>query len=101
MQKEVLLIRKVFTSRQFCETKDRFINNLEAKKVKLLEAYNTLLLNLMPEISKCGSGNKKLIICKMTDSLLLLELEFGKINRRGELRYSINPCSFMPLKILS
>lgn len=101
MQIEILLMTKVFTSRQFCETKGRFINNLQAKKEKLLEAYNSLLLSLMPEISERDSGNKKLYICKMTDNSLLLELEFGKINRKGELRYSIDPCSFMPEKILS
>ena len=81
--------------------RDRFIDNLLTKKDKLLVAYNNLLLGLMPEILEQNSVTKKLYICKMTESLLLFELIFGEINFELELKYSIDPYSFMPMQILS
>ena len=101
MQKEILLIRKVFTSRQFYETRDRLNESTHFKKDKLLIAYNNLLLNLMPEISEQNTEPKKLHIGKMTERLLLLELEFGETMLELELQYSIKPYSFMAMRILS
>jgi hypothetical protein len=99
--KEILLMRKVFTSRHFCETVDRLSDNRNTKKEKLLAAYNSLLLSLMPEISEQNSIDKKIYVCQMTAQLLLLELRFGEINTEGQLQYSIDPDSIMPSQILS
>ena len=99
--KEVLLVRKVFTSRQICKIRDRLAFNPANKEEKLVEAFNNLLLSMMPEILERNSVIKKLTMCKMTESLLLLELKFGEINLELELQYSINPSSFLRMQILS
>ena len=75
MQKEILLIRKVFTSKQFYEIRDRLKDIPHSKKEKLLVAYHSLLLLLMPELLEQNSVNKKLYLCKMTERLLVLELK--------------------------
>jgi hypothetical protein len=101
MQKEILLIRKVFTSRHFYETRDNLNESTVSKKDQLLVAYNNLLLNLMPEISEQNSADKKLYLCKLTESLLLLELKFGETMLELDLKSSIDPYSFMAMQILS
>ena len=101
MQKEILLVRKVFTSRHLGKTRGGFIHTSLTKKLALLGAYNNLLLSIMPIILKENSGKKKLFICKMSESLLLLELKFGEINLELESHYSIDPYSFLPSQIFS
>jgi len=101
MQKEILLIRKAFTTQEFYETQESLKDNPHTKKEKLLIAYNNLLLNLMPEILEQNSVNKKLYLCKITERLLLLELKLGEINFVLESKSSIDPYVFMPMQIFS
>jgi hypothetical protein len=101
MYKEILLIRQMFTSRQFGKTIDSFTGSILTKKDKLVVAYNNLLLSLMPEILDRDFVDKKIYTCQMTACLLLLELRWGKINTESQLQYSIDPYAIMPLQVLS
>ena len=101
MHKEILLVRRGFSSPQFCETGDKLNYHYLTERDKLVVAYNNLLLDILPELLEQNSVNKKLCLCKMSERFLLLELKLGEINLGLELQSSIDPYSFMPMQILS
>ena len=63
MQKEILLIRKVLPRGNFMK-QEAGLKTVLLLKEKLLVAYNSLLLNLMPEISEQNPVDKKFYPCK-------------------------------------
>ena len=101
MRKEILLIRKVYSTKQLYRIKENYIDNLNSRKDNLLTAFNNLLLYLMPEILEENSPNKKLYMCKITETLLLIELNFQEISLELESKYSLDPYLFLPLQIPS
>jgi hypothetical protein len=102
-QQEILLVTGTsFSSREFCETSDGLNYNHLTEKEKLeVACWNGLLPVMLPEIFKDHSANKKLYLWEIRETSSFIELELGEKYLEFEKEFSIDPYSFLPVRILS
>ena len=102
-QQEILLVTGTsFTSGKFCETADGISYNHLSEKEKLeVACWNGLLPAMLPEIFRQYSSNKKLYLWEIREGASFIELELGEQYMEFEKRFSIDPYSFLPMRILS
>ena len=102
-QQEILLVTGTsFTSREFFEASDGLnYNHLPEKEKLKVACRNGLLPDMLPEIFELPSVNKKLYLWEMREGSLFIELKLGEIYLEVEMQFSIDPYSFLPMKILS
>lgn len=101
-QQEILLVTGTsFSSGKFCETSDGLSYNHLSEKEKLeVACWNGLLPIMLPEIFH-HSLNKKLYLWEIREGSAFIELELGEQYMEFEKQFSIDPYSFLPLRILS
>jgi hypothetical protein len=102
-QQEILLVTGTsFSSRQFCETSDGINYSHLTEKEKLeVACWNGLLPEMLPEIFKQHCVSKKLYLWEIREASSFIELELGEKYLEFEKEFSIDPYSFLPLRILS
>ena len=102
-QQEILLITgTTFSSRQ-CYEKDEGENQSGMSEVEQLEeaCWNGLLPQMLPEIYEQPAGDKTLYMWQITEAASFLEIELGELPEEKERYFSIDPYSFLPMKLLS
>jgi hypothetical protein len=102
-QQEILLVTGTsFTSGNFCETSDGISFNHLSEKEKLeVACWNGLLPDMLPEIFSRFAPQKKLYLWEIREGAAFIELELGEQYMEFEKRFSIDPYSFLPTKLLS
>ena len=102
-QQEILLVTGTsFSSQEFCEPIDDLDYNLLTETEKLeVACWNGLLYDLLPEICKFHSVNKKLYLWEIIKASSFIELKLCETYLELENQFSIDPYSFLPMKILS
>ena len=102
-QQEILLVTGTsFSSREFCETSDGLNYNHLSEKEKLeVACWNGLLPVMLPEIFKNHAAHKKLYLWEIRETSSFIELEMGEKYLEFEKEFSIDPYSFLPVRILS
>ena len=102
-QQEILLITgTTFSSGKFRETSDGLSYNHLSEKEKIeVACWNGLLPTMLPEIFNQHSENKKLYLWEIREGESFIELELGEQYIEFEKHLSIDPYSFLPMKILS
>jgi hypothetical protein len=102
-QQEILLVTGTsFSLREFTETSDGLNYNHLTEKEKLeVACWNGLLPEMLPEIFKQHSVNKKLYLWEIREASAFIELELGEKYIEFEKQFSLDPYSFLPLQIMS
>ena len=102
-QQEILLVTGTsFSSREFSETTDGINYNHLTEKEKLeVACWNGLVPEMLPEIFKQHSVNKKLYLWEIREASSFIELELGEKYIEFEKQFSLDPYSFLPLQIMS
>jgi hypothetical protein len=102
-QQEILLVTgTTFSLREFTVTSDGLDYNHLTEKQKLeVACWNGLLPEMLPEIFKQHSVNKKLYLWEIRETSSFIELELGEKYLEFEKEFSIDPYSFLPKQILS
>lgn len=101
-QQEILLITGTsFSSRQCYQKDDENNQNNLTEKEQLEEAcWNGLLQNMLPEIYEHPFG-KKLYLWQIKEAASFIEIELGELPEEKENYFSIDPYSFLPMRLLS
>lgn len=101
-QQEILLVTGTsFTSGKFCETSDGLSYNHLSEKEKLeVACWNGLLPVMLPEIFN-KSLTKKLYLWEIREAGSFIGLELGEQYMEFDKQYSLDPYSFLPMRILS
>jgi len=102
-QQEILLVTGTsFSSREFSATTDGINYNHLTEKEKLeVACWNGLLPEMLPEIFNQHAVHKKLYLWEIREASSFIELELGEKYIEFEKEFSIDPYSFLPLRILS
>ena len=101
-QQEILLTTGTsFSSREFCQPPDGTDYNFTEKEKLIIACWNGLLPEILPEIFEEQPVNKKLYIREIRETSSFIELELGDICPEFERQFSIDPYSFLDMKILS
>ena len=102
-QQQILLVTGTsFSSQEFCATSDGISYNHLTEKEKLeVACWNGLLPVMLPEIFKQNPENKILYLWEIREASSFIELELGEQYIEFEEQFSIDPYSFLPLKLLS
>ncbi|MEP6928007.1 MAG: hypothetical protein ABI834_10240 [Ginsengibacter sp.] len=102
-QQEILLVTGTsFSAREFCATSDGLNYNHLTEKEKLeVACWNGLLPEMLPEIFRQHSVNKKLYLWEIREASSFIELELGERYIEFEKEFSIDPYSFLPMIVLS
>lgn len=102
-QQEILLMTgTTFSSRQFCDRDDDGKQNELSEREQLEAAcWNGLLPQMLPEIYEHPGGDKNMYMWQITEAASFIEIELGELPEEKEKHYSIDPYSFLPLKLLS
>jgi len=91
-----------FSARQWCEKNDGDNQKNLSETEKLEEAcWNGLLQDMLPEIYMHTGVDKKLYLWQIKEATSFIELELGEIPEEKEKYFSIDPYSFLPLRLLS
>jgi len=103
MHQEILMVSGTnFSTREFSESTDGINYDLLTEKEKLIVAcWNGLLLEMFPEIFNDELVDKKLYLWGRSEGSLFMEVKLGEIDVESEKQFSIDPCSFLPARILT
>ena len=100
-QQEILLITGTsFSSRQCYQIDENNQNNLTEKEQLEEACWNGLLQNMLPEIYEHPVG-KKLYLWQIKEAASFIEIELGELPEEKENHLSIDPYSFLPIRLLS
>ena|SRR6266516_7903015 len=102
-QLEILLMTgTTFSSRQ-CYQKDDEVNQHDLTEREQLEeaCWNGLLKQMLPEIYEQTIGDKKLYMWQIWEAGSFIEIELGELPEEKEKFFSIDPYTFLPVKLLS
>ena len=102
-QQEILLMTgTTFSSRQ-CYEKNGLDNKRELSEMEQLEeaCWNGLLPQMLPEIYELPGGDTKLYMWQIKEAGSFIEIELGDLPEEKEKFFSIDPYSFLPIKLLS
>ena len=101
-QQEILLVTGTsFSCGKFCETTDGLSYNHLSEKEKLeVACWNGLLPIMLPEIFSHGT-DKKLYLWEIREAGSFIELELGEQYMEFEKEFSLDPYSFLPMRVLS
>jgi hypothetical protein len=102
-QQEILLVTgTTFSSREFAETSDGLNYNHLSEKEKLeVACWNGLLKEMLPEVFAQNPVDEKLYLWEIRETDSFIELELGEKYVEFEKEFSLDPYSFLPLRILS
>ena len=101
-QQEILLVMGTSFSKREWSYKDTDKKNNLTEREQLEEAcYNGLLEEMLPEVFMQMPQEKKLYLWDIKEGNSFIELELGEIPEEKENFFSIDPYSFLHLKLLS
>ena len=102
-QQEILLMTGTsFSSRTWCANDDVEEQKNITPEDRLKEAcWNGLLPEILPEICKPKTGDKKLFLWQITEASSFIDVEMGEVPGETEQYFSINPYSFLEFQLLS
>ena len=101
-QQEILLITGTsFSSRQ-CYQKEDPGNPDHLTEIEQLEeaCWNGQLQEMLPEICE-QSANKKIYLWQIKEAYSFIEIELGELPEEKEKYFSIDPYTFLPMRLLS
>lgn len=102
IQQEILLMTGTsFSSRQ-CWQKNEDGQKCLSEIELLQEAcWNGLLKQMLPEICKHSDENKRLYLWQVKENKSCLEIELSELPEQFDKNFSIDPYSFMLLKLMN
>ena len=101
-QLEILLMTgTTFSSRQCYEKDDANQKNLTEREQLEEACWNGLLPQMLPEIYELLGSDTKLYMWQIKEAGSFIEIELGDLPEEKEKFFSIDPYSFLPIKLLS
>ena len=103
IQQEVLLMTGTsFSSRLWCDKDDTTNQKNISSEERLKEAcWNGLITEMLPEICKPFTGEKKIFLWQVKEGHSFIELDLAEEPGETDKYFSINPYSFVPKQFLS
>lgn len=101
-QQEILLITGTSFSSRHCYQKEDPENPDHLSEIEQLEeaCWNGLLGEMLPEI--CAKpANKKIYLWQIKEACSFIEIELGELPKEKEKYFSIDPYTFLPIRLLS